>query len=140
MKTEIKTLNHIVFLTLFLIPFVSEAYAQETIIVNETSPCFLNYTAGIDMWRQCGADEDFVSFALIGFEWITGGYFTMILVSVIILAVYIKYHKVIYPVAIGVVMLPISFQFFPEQFWGFIIIMVVLGITAGITYMIRELR
>ena len=62
----------------------------------------------------------------------------MILISVIILAVYIKYHKAIYAVAIGVVFIPISFQFFPDQFWGFIIILVVLGVAAAIIWMIRE--
>lgn len=116
---------------------ISPVFAQ-TIIVNETAPCFLNATAGIHMWEQCGADEDFISFALLPFEWITGGYFSMILVSVVILAVYIKYHKVIYSVAIGVVFIPISFQFFPEQFWGFIIIVTVLGLAAGVIWMVRE--
>lgn len=117
--------------------FISDAFAQQ-IIVNSTTPCFLNYTAGLEMWENCDAASDPISFAMMGFEWITGGYFTMILVSVIILAVYIKYQKVIYPVAIGVVMLPISFQFFPDEFWGFIIIVVVLGVTAAITWMIKE--
>lgn len=116
---------------------ISPVFAQ-TIIVNETTPCFLNATAGIHMWEQCGADEDFISFALLPFEWITGGYFSMILVSTIILAVYIKYHKAIYSVAIGVVFIPIAFQFFPGQFWGFIIILVVLGVTGGLIWMVRE--
>lgn len=125
-------------LLLFLIPFVTDAYAQETIIVNSSTPCFLNATAGIHMWENCGADEDFISFALLSFNWITGGYFSMILISVLVLAVYIKYNKVIYAVAIGVVLIPFSYQFFPTDWWGFIIIMVSLGVSVGIIWMIRE--
>lgn len=121
-------------------PFIGDAYAQEIIIVNETQPCFLNATAGIHMWEQCGADEDFIKFALLPFEWITGGFFTMILVSVIILAVYLKYHKVVYCFAVGVVFLPVSFQFFPGQFYGFVVIAVTLGLASSIVWMIRELR
>src|SRR3990167_4715086 len=87
---------------------ITPAFAQ-TIIVNSTEPCFLNYTAGIDMWRNCGADEDWVAMAILPFEWITGGYFSLILASVIILGVYLKYHKVIYAFGVGVVFLQISF-------------------------------
>ena len=131
-------MNYYWLILLLIVPSVNDAFAQEVITVNSTTPCFLNATAGIHMWENCGAGEDFVSFALLPFEWITGGYFSMILISVLILAVYIKYHKAIYAVAIGVVFIPISFQFFPEQFWGFIIILVVLGVAAGIIWLIRE--
>lgn len=123
---------------LVLIPMVSPAFAQQVITVNETTPCFLNQTAGIQMWQNCGADEDFVQFALLPFEWVTGGYFSMILVSIIILAVYLKYHKVVYGFAIGVVFLPISFQYFPGEFYGFVIIAVTLGLAASILYMIKH--
>lgn len=126
-------------LFLLLVPLVlPSAFAQEIIIVNETTPCFLNQTAGIQMWENCGADEDFITFMLLPWEWITGGYFTMILVSIILLAVYMKYKKVIYPFAIGVVFLPVSFAFFPDEFMGFIVIVITLGLAAAITWMIRE--
>lgn len=130
-----------ILLLLLLLPFViPDSFAQEEIIVNSTTPCFFNYTAGIDMWEQCGADEDFISFVLLPFEWITGGFFTMILVSIIILAVYLKYHKAVYAFGIGVIFLPISFQFFPDQFFGFVVIAITMGLAAALTYMIRELR
>ena len=121
----------------FLIGATTPAFAQ-TIIVNETTPCFLNYTAGIDMWNNCGADEDWISMAILPFEWITGGYFSLIFASVIMLGVYLKYHKVIYAFAVGVVFLPISFQFFPDTFISFAVICVFLGLTATILYMIRD--
>ena len=130
------------FLLLFL-PFligIPSAFAQETIIVNQTTPCFLNYTAGVDMWENCGADEDYIDFVMLPFEWITGGWFSMILVSVILLMVYLKYHKVIYTFGIGMIFLPISFQFFPDQFIGFAVLVTSLGLAAAITWMIREIR
>ena len=131
-------MNYYWLLLLLIIPSVNDAYAQQVITVNSTVPCFLNATAGIHMWENCGADEDFVSFALLPFEWITGGYFSMILISVIILAVYMKYQKAIYAVAIGVVFIPISFQFFPDQFLSFAAIAVFLGLTATVYYLIRD--
>src|SRR3972149_10347740 len=93
-----------------VIPLFDNAYGQ-TIIVNSTAPCFMNFSAGIDLWRQCGADEDWVGMAILPFEYITGGFFSLILASLIILGVYLKYHKVIYAFAIGMVFIPISFQF-----------------------------
>ena len=118
-------------------PLFDLAYGQ-TIIVNSTAPCFLNSSAGIDLWRNCGADEDWVAMAILPFEWITGGFFSLILASLIILGVYLKYHKVIYAFGVGVVMLPISFQFFPDTFLSFAVIAVFLGLTAAVLYMIRD--
>ena len=122
---------------IFVAGGISPAFAQ-TIIVNQTTPCFLNYTAGIDMWRNCGADDDWVAMAILPFEWVTGGFFSLILASIIILGVYLKYHKVIYAFGVGVVFLPISFQFFPDTFMSFAVIAVFLGLTAAILYMIRD--
>ena len=120
-------------------PIVQTAFGQEVIQVNSTSPCFLNATAGIHMLQNCmNGDRDIIKASLLGIQWITGGYFSMILVSLLVLAVYIKYNKVIYAVAIGVVFIPIAFQFFPGAWWGFIIPVVVLGVAVGIIYMIRE--
>ena len=121
----------------FLIGGITPAFAQ-TIIVNSTEPCFLNYTARIDMWRQCGMEDDWVAVAMLPFEWITGGFFSLILASLIILGVYLKYHKVIYAFAVGMVFIPISFQFFPDQFLSFAAIAAFLGLTATVYYLIRD--
>ena len=141
--TIIKSMQSTYLLGLILIavigvmPLFDNVYGQ-TIIVNSSTPCFLNYTAGIEMWRNCGADEDWVAMAILPFEWITGGYFSLILTSVVILGVYLKYHKVIYAFGIGIVFLPISFQFFPDQFLSFAAIAAFLGLTAAVLYMIRD--
>jgi hypothetical protein len=109
-----------VLLAVVAISFISnEAYAQNTVTIigdENLQPCFLNMTAGSDMWKNCGADDDYLDFALMPFEYITGGYFSMILVIIFIFISYIKYHTVLYPVLIGLLFLPISYTFFPDTF------------------------
>lgn len=109
---------------------VQSAYAQTIIPVNQTTPCFLNYTAGPDLWRNCGADVDYLNFALLPFEWITGGLFSMIFVSVIIGMVYIIYHKALYAILIGLVFLPLSYAYFPQVFVIWAMIMAGFGLLA----------
>jgi len=106
------------------------SYAQELIVVNQTTPCFLNYSAGVDMWQNCGYDVDYIDAALAPWEWITGGNFSLVIVSIFTLFSYIKYHKVVYPIIIGVMFLPISFFVFPDTFLSFSIIMT--GVAFGI--------
>lgn len=116
-------------LGLFLLPQV--AYGQQIINVNQTQPCFLNYTAGIHLWQNCGLDQDYIKFALLPWEWITGGNFTLVLVSVLIFGSYVKYQKTIYPILIGVMFLPISFFVFPDVFltWAVVMAFISVGIT-----------
>ncbi len=113
---------------IYLIPIIgligfTPAYAQ-VIQVNETEPCFLNYTAGPDLLSQCGFDEDWLQASLIGFEWVTGGYFSFIFLGVIVMFTYIKYHKVIYPLIIGILYLPVAWTLVPAEFWGYLILLV----------------
>ena len=87
----------------------------QIINVTATEPCFLNFTAGPEMWQNCGASTDWLTFMLLPWEWISGGYFSMIFVSLMVAFTYIKYHKAIYPLMIGIAYLPISFYLFPNQ-------------------------
>ncbi len=103
------------------------AYAQETITVNQTDPCFLNYTAGSDLWQNCGVSEDYLGFALMGFEWVLGGFFSMLIVSLLIMVSYIKYHKAAYPMMIGVMFLPTTYFLFPEIFLTWAIILTIFS-------------
>lgn len=96
--------------------------------INATQPCFMNQTAGADMWNNCGATTDYIKFALLPFMWVTGGWFSMILAAVLILAVWLKYQKAIYPILIGIAFLPISYALFPAQFLNFAIILALLGL------------
>ncbi len=106
------------------------AVSLQVITVNQTQPCFLNYSAGIDMFRNCGLGDDYLETALLPWEWRTGGYFSMVLVSIFVMISYIKYHKVVYPLTIGTLFLPISYFVFPTVFLTFAILMA--GITFGI--------
>ena len=126
-------------LALFLCPvLIQPAFAQQVIEINSTTPCFLNMTAGIHMWENCGADNDFLSFALLPFEWITGGFFTMILVSILILAVYIKYQKPLYAMVIGIIFLPVVYALFPSNFLGMAVILSFLGIAGTVFVIFRH--
>lgn len=122
-----------------LLSVLPTAFAQQIIPVNETQPCFLNATATWHILENCNARQDPMKWVLSGWEWISGGYFTMILVTILIISVYAKYHEVIYVVYIGLVYLPIAYFVFPVQFVSWAIIMSFVGIGILIWYaMIRQ--
>lgn len=109
--------------------FVSnEAFAQTFINVNSTGVCFLNASAGYHMLQNCHARDDWLNFSLLWVEWITGGYFSVALVSVFILVTYLKYHKAIYPIMIGMLFMPVAYTFFPANWINFAIVLATLGI------------
>ncbi|MAR18887.1 MAG: hypothetical protein CML44_05890 [Rhodobacteraceae bacterium] len=93
-------------------------------------------TAGAEMWDNCGANEDYLDFALMPFEYITGGYFSMIIVTIFIIMAYIKYHNVLYPILIGLLFLPISYTFFPDTFLVYAVTLVAVAFTGLIATMV----
>ena len=101
----------------------------QIIQVNDTTPCFMNLTAGADMWENCGYDQDYLQAMLLPWEWITGGYFSMVFISLLITATYIKYQKATYPIIIGFIFIPLSYYLFPQQFLN--IAFVVIGLVFG---------
>lgn len=110
-----------------IMPIMQPAFAQIT--VNSTTPCFMNYTAGPWLWRDCGVGDDYLKAFLLPFEWITGGWFTAIIVGIFMLMSYVKYHKIVYPMITAMFFLPVSYFLFPTQFlmWGFVFVAVGLG-------------
>lgn len=118
-----------IFLSTFIIDF---AFAQTEINVTSTEPCFLNYTAGVDMWENCGFDEDFIAASLLPFEWVTGGLFSMIIVVTLIFMTYMKYRTVMYPIAIGIIFLPISYFQFPDIFLSYALVLTGIGVASMI--------
>ena len=129
-----------IILAILAVSFVSnEVYAQSTVtIIGDESlqPCFMNMTAGASMWDNCGADEDYLDFALMPFEYITGGYFSMIIVTIFVIMSYIKYHNVLYPILIGLLFLPISYTFFPDTFLVYAVTLVAVAFTGLIATMV----
>ena len=114
--------------------FVPVAHAQTAITVPESTPCFLNYTAGANMWDNCNFEDDFLSSALLPFEYVTGGHFSLILVSIFILFTYVKYHNMLYQMLIGILFLPVSFVVFPDVFLMYGVMFFSLAIGIGIYY------
>ena len=75
----------------FLLSSGQEAYAQSTLNVTASQPCFLNYTAnGLEMMQQCGLDEDYLRATTVGFDWVTGGLWPLIVVTVLIVMTYLN--------------------------------------------------
>ena len=127
-------------LAILAVSFVSnEAYAQNTVTIigdEDLTPCFLDMDAGASMWENCKADEDYLDFALMPFEYITGGYFSMILVTIFIIMSYVKYHNVLYPMLIGLLFLPISYTFFPDVFLVYAITLFAVGGGGGLVWIL----
>lgn len=113
-----------------MLDILLSSIVYQVIHVNSTTPCFLNYSAGAQMWQNCGFGTDYIKASLGPWNYITGGYFSMILVSILIGAVYLKYHKAVYVLAIGSLFLPISYGVFPEVFLAWAIVM--SGIFIGV--------
>lgn len=84
------------------------------------------------MWQNCGFGKDFIKASLTPWEWVTGGWFSMIFVCILIGITYLKYQKASYPLIIGTVFLPISFSLFPQVFlaWAIIMVGMFIGIIA----------
>ena len=129
-----------IILAILAVSFVSnEAYAQSTVTITgdeSLQPCFLNMTAGANMWDNCGANEDYLDFALMPFEYVTGGYFSMIIVTIFIIMAYIKYHNVLYPILIGLLFIPISYTFFPEVFLTYALTLVAIAFAGLLVKMV----
>ena len=129
-----------IILAILAVSFVSnEAYAQSTVTITgdeSLQPCFMNMTAGAQLWDNCGANEDYLDFALMPFEYITGGYFSMILVTIFVIMSYVKYHNVLYPMLIGLLFLPISYTFFPDVFLVYAISLFAVGGGSALVYVV----
>ena len=94
-----------------------------------------NYTRIID---NCNARGDWLGFTLVGWDWVTGGNFSLMFVGVLILIVWAKYRVAIYPIYIGVVMLPISWFLFPDEFLSFALLLAGVAIGAYIWWIVTR--
>lgn len=116
---------------------IPEAVAQAPINVTvpAATPCWQNQ-GGLDVWQSCGLHEDYIAASLAGMDWVLGGYLGMTIVSVIMLAIYLKYHIAIYPIIVGLFFIPTSYFIFPDQWvlWAMIMAGVSIGIMIWFTY------
>ena len=83
-----------------------------------------------------GMGEDFLRTSLLGWEYVTGGFFTMAIIGIFMLMTYIKYHKAVYPLMIGLMFLPVSQYLFPIEFiiFGAIWTIALVGILLWYVY------
>lgn len=132
----------VITLSPFIIGGIPDAYAQSAINVTTGTPCFLNYTAtGLEMLQNCNFDSDFLTFSTLSFDWVTGGLFPFIVVTVLIVMTYLKYQTGIYPIAIGVMFLPFAAWAYPDQFISYgIAIAAVIGAGAVLNAIIKQTK
>ena len=127
----------------FIVAIVPGAFAQEPtpVIIDPVQPCFLNQTAGVDMYKNCGLDKDFLTAALLPFEYAVGGNFAMLLITIFIIISYVKYHKVVYPMLIGSLYYPVAYFLYPDYFVTFAILLTTIGAAFLLVYIfIRQSR
>ncbi len=125
---------YLILIFLSVSPFLIDSASAQIINVNTTKVCFFNFTAGWRIWQQCGLGTDFLEFSLLPWEWISGGYFSLVLVSIIALFTYIKYHKIAYPILTGMMLLPVSYFLFPDIFLIISFVMAGIGMCALVYY------
>lgn len=80
------------------------------------------------MFQNCGMGKDWLQATLVSWNWISGGYFTFVLISIFVLMIYMKYEKMIYALFFGVVFLPLSFYVFPIPLLSAVIILGLVGL------------
>lgn len=118
-----------------LVAMFPDAYAQTTIDVNQTEPCFLNQTAtASEVLQNCEPQRDYLEWVISPWEWVTGGWFTGIIIGSLIIGVYAHTGKALYGIVIGVILLPTSFFLFPPSFASFAIIIAFIAIGLLIAY------
>ena len=126
-------------------PWLPSAWAQgggggggEVVEIMPEEPCWLNATAPHRVLQNCDARGDWLAFAVAPWEWVTGGLLSMMIVAVLVLVVWAKYRQAIYPIFIGVVMLPISFFLFPNEFLSFAVLLAAIGVGAYIWWAVTR--
>ena len=103
---------------LSIVPVIpGTAYAQEEVTVPVGVPCWEEEGVGVDIYERCGWGEDWLAAIALPFDWITGGYFSLIVVCVLCIMSYQKYGKAVYPAVIGIMYLPIAYAILPPQFF-----------------------
>ena len=111
---------------MLLLLIMMPAFAQD-ITIPESEPCFMHFENGTSIWTECGIQDDFLTFALTPFEYTTGGYFSILLISVMVLISYLKYHKAIYPMMIGILYFPSVYFLFPPSYVSFAMTFMAIG-------------
>ncbi len=101
---------------------------QTIVVVNGTQPCFENYTNFMNIFQNC-MGNDYLKGVMVGWQWATGGYISMMFIAILVAFTYIKYHKAIYPIIVGTSCLPVAFFLFPSMFLTVALIFTVIGLT-----------
>ena len=102
------------------------AEAQSVDFTGSGDPCIFNATAPQRMLQNCDPRGEWLQWSLTGWEWVTGGNFSILLASVIVLTVWVAYRQAIYAIFVGLMFAPLVFYLFPDSFVSFGILMTAL--------------
>ena len=132
----------------YSIGMIATAHAQEVVEIVPEQPCFGVDADGRllrgDEWNHtriiehCGAKEDWLGFTLLGWDWVTGGNFSLMFAIILILIVWAKYRVAIYPLYIGIVLMPVSWFLFPDQFLSFGLLLAGVAVGAYIWWIMTK--
>lgn len=123
-------------------PSPPPAPVAPTVSLPDTQVCFLNYNLSfVEMWKACGVEDDWLAFLVLPFNWITGGFISLVILAILVWAVWLKYHNALYPLITGIMFLPVAYAFFPEQFLSTVIIIGFFTLGVSLWYaFIRQTR
>ena len=102
--------------------------AGSVVEIMPAEPCFLNKTAPHMVVKNCSAEGDWLGLAIAPWEHVTGGLMSMMIAAIIIFVTWFRYRQPIYPIFIGIVMLPIAAFLFPDEFLSFALLMAALAV------------
>ena len=88
-------------------------------------------------WESCHGDDDWLRAVLMPFDWILGGWFLFLIIAVLVLISWLRYHKAIYPVMVGLLFFPAVYWRFPEHLitMGILLAFVAIGISIYYAFM-----
>ena len=129
----------LIFLAVTTIP---TATAQTTIIIPDATPCFLEYSSDVEaVWTSCGVKDDWLQFLVLPFNWALGGLLSVIIISLVIWSIWMKYKQTYFAILVGIMLLPVSYSFFPEHFVTTSIILAFLALGIGIWWaLVRQTK
>ena len=108
------------------VPGLPYAAAQSVDFTDSGDPCIFNATAPQRVLQNCDPRGEWLQWSLTGWEWVTGGNFSILIASVFVIATWIAYKQAIYSIFVGLMFAPLVFYLFPDNFISFGILMTAL--------------
>lgn len=101
------------------------AYGQDMIQIEDKEFCLKdNNLTMAEKLKACGIKRDWLQFTVIGWEWLTGGLFSILVLALLIGLVYAATKSSLYTLLVGTAWLPAAWSWFPSSFLYVLFIMI----------------